>query len=58
MERGETGREGRDPMPSHASENPMMVTVDEPTGNKYMRAVEHKGLGNQGDNSWLIKGHA
>ena len=28
----------------HASERPMMVMVDESTGNKYMRAVDHKGL--------------
>ena len=33
----------------------MMVMVDESTGNKYMGAVDHKGLGGQGDNSWLIK---
>ena len=43
------------PMPSHASENPMMVMVDESTGNKYMRAVDHKGLEGQGDNSWLVR---
>ena len=24
-------------------------------GNKYMRSVDHKGLGGDGDNSWLIK---
>ena len=42
-------------MPSHASENPMMVIVDERTGNKYMRAVDHMGLEGQGDNSWLIE---
>ena len=39
----------------HASDSPMMVMVDEATGNKYMRAVPHKGLGDDGDNSWLIK---
>ena len=33
----------------------MMVMVDESTGNKYMRCVEHKGLGLDGDNSWLVK---
>ena len=32
-----------------------MVMVDESTGNKYMRAVDHKGLGPDGDNSWLVK---
>ena len=39
----------------HASDNPMMVMVDEPTGNKYMRAVPHKGVGLEGGNSWLVK---
>ena len=39
----------------HASDNPMMVMVDESTGNKYMRAVPHKGLGVEGDQSWLVK---
>ena len=28
----------------HASDSPMMVMVDETTGNKYMRAVPHNGL--------------
>ena len=39
----------------HASERPMMVMIDESTGNKYMRSVDHKGLGPDGDNSWLVK---
>ena len=39
----------------HASDNPMMVMVDESTGNKYMRAVLHEGLGVDGDHSWLVK---
>ena len=43
------------PPKSHASENPMMVMVDEATGNKYMRVVDHKGLQGDGDNSWLVK---
>ena len=42
-------------MPPHASESPMMVMVDESTGNKYMRAVDHRGLEGQGDNSWLVR---
>ena len=33
----------------------MTVMVDESIGNKYMRALAHKGLGDEGDNSWLIK---
>ena len=43
------------PPKSHASENPMMVMVDEATGNKYMKVVDHKGLEGEGDNSWLVK---
>ena len=39
----------------HASERPMMVMIDESTGNTYMRAVDHKGLGPDADNSWLVK---
>ena len=38
-----------------ATEHPVMVMVDESTGNKYMRMVEHKGLEGDGDNSWLVK---
>ena len=32
-----------------------MVMVDEATGNKYMRVVDHKGLQGDGNNSWLVK---
>ena len=32
-----------------------MVMVDEATGNKYMRMIDHTGLGGDGDNSWLVK---
>ena len=39
----------------HASDHPMMVMVDEETGNIYMRSVEKKGLGYDGDTSWLVK---
>ncbi|MDA8583663.1 hypothetical protein N9L68_05500, partial [bacterium] len=39
----------------HAHERPMMVMADEFTGNKYMRAVRRKGLGDDGDTSWLVK---
>ena len=39
----------------HAFERPMMVIVDETTGNKHMRSVRHKGVGSDGDNRWLIK---
>ena len=39
---------------SHAYDKPMMVMADEDTGNKYMRSVRHKGLGGDGDESWLI----
>ena len=44
---------------AHASEYPMMVMVDEATGNIYiyiyMRVVDHKGMGGEGDNSSLVK---
>ena len=33
---------GDDAVAPHASDNPMMVMVDESTGNKYMRTVSHK----------------
>ena len=46
---------GDDAQVGHASDYSMMVMVDESTGNKYMRAVDHKGLGPDGDNSWLVK---
>ena len=38
-----------------ASSNPLMVMIDESTGNKYMRAVGQKGLGENGEMDWLIK---
>ena len=38
-----------------ASDNPMMVMVDEETGNRYMRAVGKKGLGEGAEMEWLIK---
>ena len=40
---------------AHATEHPVMVMVDEATGNKYTRMVDHKGLGGEGDSSWLVK---
>ena len=40
---------------AHATEPSLMVMVGEATGNKYMRMVDHKGLGGDGDNSWLVK---
>ena len=52
---GEEGGASSSGARPHASENPMMVMVDESTGNKYMRIVTHKGLGPDGDNSWLVK---
>ena len=33
----------------------MMVMVDESTVHKFMRAVDHKCLGPDGDNSWLVQ---
>ena len=50
----ETPVEGERAAP-HASENHMMVMVDEATENKYMRGVLHKCLSGEGDESWLIQ---
>ena len=44
------GQEGE-----RATENPMLVMIDEVTGNRYMRAVPHKGLGDGTEMEWLIK---
>ena len=38
-----------------ASNNPLMVMIDEHTDNKYMRAVGQKGIGENGEMNWLIK---
>ena len=38
-----------------ASENPLMVMIDEQSGNRYMRAVGKKGLGEGNEMDWLIK---
>ena len=38
-----------------ASENLMLLMVDETGGNRYMRAVGRKGLGNNNEMDWLIK---
>ena len=38
-----------------AQDNPMVVMVDERTGQKYARAVGHKGLGQNHDRDWVIK---
>ena len=38
-----------------AMSNPLIVMVDEATGDKYARAVGHKGIGKQHEMDWLIK---
>ena len=38
-----------------ASANRIMVMVDDRTGEKYARAVGHKGMGKDQDIEWLIK---
>ena len=38
-----------------ANANPVVVVVDEDTGEKYARAVGHKGIGHQREMDWLIK---
>ena len=42
-----------DPVPSQASEKPILVVVDESTLTMYMRVVGRNGLECQGDKSWL-----
>ena len=37
-----------------ANKNPMIVMVDESTGEKYARGVEQKGLGSDREMDWLI----
>ena len=39
----------------NASANPKMVMVDNRTGEKYARAVGHKGIAKDQDMEWLIK---
>ena len=38
-----------------ASKNPLIVLVDEGTGEKYARATGQKGLGQDGEMDWLVK---
>ena len=38
-----------------ANENPLLVMLDEETGDKYARAVGHKGLGVAHERDWVIK---
>ena len=38
-----------------ASQNPLMIMIDEQYGNRYMRAVGKKGLGEGNEMDWLIK---
>ena len=38
-----------------ASNNPMIVMLDESTGEKYARKVDQKGLGDDGELEWLIQ---
>ena len=38
-----------------AGENPILVAVDEGTGDKYARAAGSKGVGEEGEDHWLVK---
>ena len=38
-----------------ASSNPLLVMVDEETGDKYGRAIETKGVGDEGEQYWVVK---
>ena len=39
---------------AEASETPMIVLLDEEKGNRYARMIEQKGIGDNGENEWLI----
>ena len=38
-----------------ASKNPLVVMVDEETNGKFARALERKGVGEEGESYWAIK---
>ena len=38
-----------------ASENPIWVVVNEPTGEKFARLVGRKGMGQEGEMDWVVK---
>ena len=38
-----------------ADKNPLIVMVDESTGEKYARAVGKKGIGEENEMDWLVK---
>ena len=38
-----------------ANKNPLLVVVDEKSGEKYARATGKKGIGTEGEMTWLIK---
>ena len=38
-----------------AGDNPVLVAVDEGTGDKYARAAGNKGVGEEGEDHWLVK---
>ena len=42
-------------MIAFASENPLIVMLDADAGEKYMRSVDSKELGDEGDPSWLVQ---
>ena len=49
----ESEEDGKDDM--KASDHPSLVMIDEQTGNKYMRMVDQKGLGKEGEMARVIK---
>ena len=38
-----------------AKENPVLIVLNEATGEKYARAAGHKGVGNANERAWPIK---
>ena len=39
----------------HGNKNPMVVMIDEETGETYARSVSQKGLGEDGEMEWLVE---
>ena len=38
----------------HAGNNPAFIMVDEDAGNRYMRIVDQKGIGNKKEMEWVV----
>ena len=49
------GEEEESSMVALASDNPLIVMIDEENWHKYMRSVDKRGFGEDGDLSWLVQ---